>query len=69
VIQLLISELDGGQDSEQVSRDEERTAYLAGCGFRVLRFWNDRVLSDIDVVLEKIVRNFKGPSPRPSPID
>ncbi len=62
-------ELDGGQHSEQVSKDEERTAYLAGGGFRVLRFWNDRVLRDIDLVIGEIVRNLKGPSPRPSPVD
>jgi very-short-patch-repair endonuclease len=67
--ELLIVELDGGQHAEQISRDEERTAYLANGGFRVLRFWNDQVLADIDLVIEVIIRNLKGPSPRPSPID
>ena len=69
VEELLIVELDGGQHAEQISKDAERTAYLVKCGFRVLRFWNDHVLRDIDLVIEEIARNLKGPSPRPSPID
>ncbi|MFI5351418.1 MAG: DUF559 domain-containing protein [Candidatus Binatales bacterium] len=40
---------------------------LTGCGFRVLRFWNDRMLSDIDVVVGEIVGNLKVPHPHPLP--
>src|SRR5581483_10061396 len=38
----LIIEVDGGQHFESVNqeRDERRTAFLAGKGFRVLRFNN-----------------------------
>jgi very-short-patch-repair endonuclease len=61
---LLVVELDGGQHAEQAAKDEERTAYLVKCGFKVLRFWNDQVLTDIDVVLEEILRNLKVPHPR-----
>jgi very-short-patch-repair endonuclease len=65
--QLLMVELDGGQHAQQISKDEERTAYLANGGFRVLRFWNDQVLRDIDLVIEEIVRNLKVPHPHPLP--
>ena len=65
--QLLIVELDGGQHAEQIARDERRSAYLAELGFRVLRFWNDQVLTDIEVVLEEIFTNLKVPHPRPLP--
>lgn len=34
----LVIELDGGQHAEQVSHDQQRTAFLAEQGFRVLRF-------------------------------
>ncbi len=57
----LIVELDGGQHLEQVSRDEERTAFLESLGFRVIRFWNDDVLLKPDVVLEEIFRNLNTP--------
>ncbi len=50
----LIIELDGGQHSEQVAYDSERTAWLATQGFRVLRFWNDQVLKQIEAVKEVI---------------
>jgi very-short-patch-repair endonuclease len=37
----LIVELDGGQHAEQITADSERTAWLEGRGYRVLRFWNN----------------------------
>ncbi|MFT3883567.1 MAG: endonuclease domain-containing protein [Gemmatales bacterium] len=45
----LIVELDGGQHSE--TSDARRTADLEASGFRVLRFWNHDVLSNLDGVL------------------
>ncbi len=48
----LAIELDGGQhDAEQ---DAARTAIIEAYGYVVLRFWNDEVLQDTDVVLEAI---------------
>ena len=35
-------------------RDDLRSAYLASSGYRVLRFWNDEIMSNIDGVLEVI---------------
>ena len=50
----LIIEVDGGQHAENVSADAERTAWLESRGYRVLRFWNNDVLSNTDGVLETI---------------
>lgn len=50
----LIVEVDGGQHSEAGSGDEKRSAYLASFGFKVLRFWNSDVLSNIEEVLGQI---------------
>jgi very-short-patch-repair endonuclease len=50
----LVIELDGSQHGEEPKRhaDERRTEYLASQGSRVLRFWNEEVLDNIDGVLE-----------------
>ncbi len=50
----LIVEVDGGQHFENRANDEKRTRFLETRGFRVLRFWNNEVLTDIDAVLERI---------------
>ena len=51
----LIIELDGGQHSEQIEYDEQRTAFLNAQGYWVLRFWNNEVLQQTEAVLEKII--------------
>jgi very-short-patch-repair endonuclease len=50
----LIIELDGSQHIQQVARDSARTKYLEAQGYRVLRFWNDQVLKDINGVVSAI---------------
>ena len=50
----LIIELDGGQHVERQVADAQRTACLPERGFRVIRFWNDAILRDIETVLEVI---------------
>ena len=50
----LIIELDGSQHLEQKDYDEERTKYLETRGYRVLRFWNNDVMRDIETVLKVI---------------
>jgi very-short-patch-repair endonuclease len=52
----LIVEADGGQHDENRAKDEKRTAYLEGRGYRVLRFGNTDVLRNIDGVVEVIAR-------------
>jgi very-short-patch-repair endonuclease len=64
----LIIELDGGQHALQISRDAKRTAFLESKGYRVLRFWNNDVLQNIDGVLEMIQSvALATPTPNPSP--
>jgi very-short-patch-repair endonuclease len=53
--QKLIIELDGGQHVEQAAYDQERTEFLQSKGYRVLRFWNDEVLSDLNGVARVIL--------------
>jgi very-short-patch-repair endonuclease len=55
----LVIELDGGQHAEQADRDEARTIDLAKRGYRVVRFWNNDVLSNIDGVIETILLELK----------
>lgn len=50
----LVIELDGSQHLEQQAYDAERTAYLEYLGYRVLRFWNNEVMKDIEGVLRAI---------------
>ena len=45
----LVIEVDGGQHNGCQS-DVARDAFLRRCGFHVLRFWNDDVLSNPDGV-------------------
>jgi very-short-patch-repair endonuclease len=52
----LVIELDGGQhnDEEVIEKDNKRTKWLEGKGYRVLRFWNNEVLANMEGVMEKI---------------
>lgn len=53
----LIVELDGGQHAEaRQAYDADRTVWLEAEGFRVLRFWNNDVLTNTAGVVEEIVR-------------
>jgi very-short-patch-repair endonuclease len=50
----LIIEVDGGQHSTQAAYDEQRTTWIEQQGFRVLRFWNNEGLQNIEGVKEAI---------------
>ena len=50
----LILELDGSQHLEQADYDVERTKHLEAKGYRVLRFWNNEIMNEIDAVLNVI---------------
>ena len=60
--QRLIIEADGGQHMEQVAADERRTEFIESLGFKVLRFWNNDVLQDTEVVLSVILSELNAPS-------
>ncbi len=55
----LIIELDGGQHLEQEQYDTERTQFLQAKGYRVLRFWNNDVLNDLNGVITSIQNTIK----------
>ena len=50
----IVIELDGGQHSAEQERDRERDNWLSKQGFKVLRFWDNEVLNNIEGVLEVI---------------
>lgn len=50
----LAVELDGGFHRKRKEYDKDRTEYLNKLGIIVLRFWNQEVVDDVDVVMEKI---------------
>ena len=50
----LIIELDGSQHLEQQEYDVERTEFLKTKGYKVLRFWNNDVMNNMDSVLSVI---------------
>ncbi len=54
----LAIEIDGGQHAEN-PRDQVRDAYLVSEGYRVLRFWNSDVLTNMNGVLETILYNLQ----------
>jgi very-short-patch-repair endonuclease len=63
----LVIELDGGQHDEREPLDKARTAYISSEGFRVLRFWNNEVLENVEGVLTRILEALIQPHPQPLP--
>ena len=66
----LIVEVDGGQHVAQSHADSLREANLDARGSRVLRFWNNDVLSNIEGVIERIrehCASIESPLPYPLP--
>ncbi|RWM27664.1 endonuclease domain-containing protein [Mesorhizobium sp.] len=60
----LIVEIDGSQHADS-RRDRERDVELKARGFRVLRFWNDDVLRDLDAVCDTIIAYVRDESLQP----
>ncbi len=52
----LVIELDGSQHAEDLAQryDLARTLVLEAAGYKVIRFWNHEVLSELDAVLDTI---------------
>lgn len=60
----LIVEIDGGQHSPE--RDDKRSRWLEGRGYRVIRFWNNDVLGNAEGVwtaLTEVLRVYPPPLP------
>lgn len=60
----LIVEIDGSQHADSV-RDHERDAELRSRGFRILRFWNDEALRELDAVCDTIIAYVRDESLKP----
>jgi very-short-patch-repair endonuclease len=54
----LIVEVDGSQHADN-TRDLVRDAFFRGQGFRILRFWNDEVVQNLDAVCLAILTELK----------
>ena len=64
----IVVEVDGGQHGVTLAADAARTRALEANGYRVLRYWNNDVLSNINGVLEDIQSVITTtPTPNPSP--
>ncbi len=60
---MLIIEADGGQHTPE--GDTHRTAALEAAGYKVIRFWNNDILANIDGVLESIRQELIRRAPHP----
>lgn len=63
----VIVEADGGQHAERQNHDATRTQFLNDRGYRVLRFWNNDVLTNINGVLTIIRNTLLQANPLPNP--
>ncbi|MFZ2054759.1 MAG: DUF559 domain-containing protein [Candidatus Aminicenantales bacterium] len=60
----IIIELDGGQHSEYEEKDQKRDEWFRSEGFKILRFWNNDVISQTEEILEIIAKKcLESPSP------
>ncbi len=68
----IVIELDGGQHAETSEKDKVRDDCLTLNGYKVLRFWNNEVIKNMEAVLEVItatcLNRCHGSSPTPSPL-
>ena len=57
----IIVEIDGGQHNEhiEVEYDKKRTNYLNTLGYKVIRFWNNEIDSNIEGVYKKLQKEFE----------
>ena len=63
----IIIEVDCGQHSVERERDSERDNWLKGQGYKVLRFWNNEVLTNTKGILE-VIRDSLNHPPLPPPL-
>ena len=61
----LVVEVDGGQHADS-KRDAVRDRWFAENDFRLLRFWNNEVLQNLEGVLTRLAEHLED-TPRPTP--
>lgn len=56
----IIIEVDGGQHNEEenIKSDNIRTKYLESKGYKVIRFWNNEIDSNMEGVYKKLMLAF-----------
>ena len=62
----LVVELDGSQHNDEV--DRTRTRFLESQGLKVLRYWDNEVLQQMDAVLEAILGTVENRTLTPTPL-
>ncbi len=63
----LVIEIDGGQHAENITYDQDRSRKLEHAGFKVLRFWNNQVLNELEAVKHTIWMALQDTHPHPNP--
>jgi len=63
----LVIELDGGQPAINIAQDKVREEWLRDEGYKVLRLWDNELLSNLEGVLETIRKALLIPHPDPLP--
>ena len=64
----LVIEIDGGQHHRLSPTEAKRTRFMEDQGYRILRFWNNEVLSNLEGVCAMIARALRHhPHPVPPP--
>jgi very-short-patch-repair endonuclease len=61
----LVIEVDGGQHDGS-STDGRHDAFMRGKGLKVLRFWNNEVMANLEGVCSVILRSLPERCPHPS---
>ena len=59
----LAIELDGGLHADQAESDAVRTRTMEACGWKVVRFWNNEVIENLDGVAETILTEIHRAAP------
>ncbi len=67
-VPMLVVELDGDSHAQQATYDDLRTAYLEEQGYRVLRFTNREVMTNMEGVLLALADAIRDPLSQPSPL-
>jgi very-short-patch-repair endonuclease len=62
----LVVEVDGSQHAGRIGHDRARSEQLGRHGYKVLRFWNNQVLGDLEAVLAAIRAELLARVPSPS---
>ena len=67
--QSLVIEVDGDShaDADQMLKDQLRDRYLQSLGLRVIRYFNDDIVKNLDGVLEDLAEKLSSGSTSPCP--